>query len=727
MAKRSKHTVMNFLEKIYYFILTMICIGIFGGIFIAILSSIFQDDTADIARADGFTIEGYNVVLDVKADNKVFVTEYITVNWNESNHHGIYKFTPQWLEYTGKDDKTIKRKANISSLISLNDPYTTDWVKKKARIKIGSAYSYVPLGEKQYIISYTYDMGSDPYKGFDEFIFHAFGDYWGTEIKNASIQVNMPKSINNYNINFFTDKYRFNNVNDYVQYDIIGNTLYAKFDSEKYREVQYNEYCDSTYHKNEDGTCNDSLFKYSYRPLERSLTIDIELPENYFEKGSWNYGWGSFTIIVITILITIYTIFKWNKYGKNFPKRSKTVEFYPPENLSPAEIGYIYGKGSNKKLTISLIIQLASKGYIKIDDLNDKDKNIQITNLYSKPAKLPSFEKTLPKREIVVNKKKEADTNLSKNALTMMTYLFKKSDTKNLNTSIEKFLKVKEELVNGGYIDILSDNDTTRVDDYDSIKKEYAEKEIQYNKDMAKYLDEISKLKPLSKLERIVYDRLFESNDVIVISEHYTLYKAFNDIESQLDSSIKDMIFDKVATKKMISSIIITVLVIILNLIGYFLIEDMSPNWNILYKVSSICIFINIFFTIFMKRKTEYGEKIKAQVYGFRDFLLKVEKNKLEELVSQNPQYFYDILPYTYVLNISKTWIRKFENIPIPEMDMGTFDYSSDRAYYSMYDNVYYPSTSSSSSRSSSGCSSCGGGCSSCGGGCSSCGGGGSW
>ena len=127
-----------------------------------------------------------------------------------------------------------------------------------------------------------------------------------------------------------------------------------------------------------------------------------------------------------------------------------------------------------------------------------------------------------------------------------------------------------------------------------------------------------------------------------------------------------------------------------------------------------------------MNRKTEYGELISARVKGFREFLLTAEKEKLEALVNENPNYFYDILPYTYVLNISKKWIKKFENIPIPEIDMGTFNYGSDSSYHSLYSDVYHP-VSSSSNGSSSSCSSCGGGCSSCGGGCSSCGGGGSW
>ena len=83
-------------------------------------------------------------------------------------------------------------------------------------------------------------------------------------------------------------------------------------------------------------------------------------------------------------------------------------------------------------------------------------------------------------------------------------------------------------------------------------------------------------------------------------------------------------------------------------------------------------------------------------------------------------------MPYTYVLNISKKWIKKFEDITIPDLDMGNFDYGNDWAYNDLYNNVYHPEPTYSSGGSS-GCSSCGGGCSSCGGGCSSCGGGGSW
>ncbi len=724
MAKRGK--VSGCFVSIFKFFwigyLIIMIIGVIGSGF----DSLFGDDTENIKLADGFTIEAYNVILDVNEDNKIDVTEEIVVNWNENYHHGIYKFTPRWLQYTGQDGNTIKRKANVLNYRAVGDPYSLDVVKKKDRIKIGSADSYVGLGNKTYTIKYTYDMGKDPYKGFDELIFHAYGDYWGTEIKNATMEIKMPKSIEGYNVNFFTDKMRNNNVNHVVDYTVNENTLYATFNAERNYELQYKEYCDDPYHFKEDGTCDDYWFKYDYKPLEKSLTVDIELPEGYFVGGSWNYGFGSFFISLVIFFLTGWTIFKWIKYGKDHAKKARTVEFYPPDGLNAAEIGYVFNKRqTNKKLTISLIVQLASKGYIKIDELKDKDKNIKITNLTIKPTELKEFDKTLPKRTIEVRKLKDADDNLTRSETTMMVHLFKKGNTKILQTSIDKFLQVRDKLVNDGYIEIISDNELTRLEDFEIKKEEYDKQLEQYNREMEKYDDIVSKMPSMTKMERIVYDRLFESKNEVILSEHTTFYKAFNDIETELKNSFKDKVHDKEATKQLYWAIFRNVLILVLSIISYKFVEDLDPNLGVLYTLSFLCNIVNLFFAIFMKRKTEYGELITARVKGFRHFLVTAEKQRLEALVVENPYYFYNILPYTYVMNVSKKWIKKFENIPVPEMDMGNFNYGSDSSYYSLYDNVYYPGSTSGGS--SSGCSSCGGGCSSCGGGCSSCGGGGSW
>ena len=58
-----------------------------------------------------------------------------------------------------------------------------------------------------------------------------------------------------------------------------------------------------------------------------------------------------------------------------------------------------------------------------------------------------------------------------------------------------------------------------------------------------------------------------------------------------------------------------------------------------------------------MLRRTDEGAKTLAHIQGFRSFLVTAEKENLEALVEQDPEYFYNILPYTYALGVSDKWI----------------------------------------------------------------------
>ena len=688
MAKKKGSCLLKTIKYIFYAWLIFQLFIVLLAIIIAIVDG---DSGETVSSADGYTIEGYNVNLNVKEDNSVDVTETILVNFEYENYnHGIYKFTPEWSEYTGHDGKTIKRKSIVENLRALGDPYTNDRVNKKVRIRIGSADVYVEKGLKEYKLAYTYDMGKDPFKGFDEFIFHGFGDYWGTDIKNASINVTMPKSVDGYKVSFYGDKYRNNELTQFVDCTVEGNNISAKLNQEKYEE--------------HFGT-----------NLRKSLTIDVELPEGYFVGGSFNYGWISFAIIVLIAGLTIWTISRWIKYGKDFPKIPKTVEFYPPDKMDAAELGYIYTGKANNKLPAALIVSLASKGYLRIDELKDKDENILLTNAYPKPLDINLL---IDKRCIKILQLKSADGKLSRKAKSMMNYLFKKSNIKELKTNFNKFFDVKNELLDGGYIRILSDNEEERLADYEKYKEEYDEK-------MKIYDQQIRSMQTLSNYEQTIYDKLFEKRDQVILAEQETLYRAFDSVNKSLKTTVKDEVFDHKATSVMIKSAVLSIIVSIVSIINYYAIADMTPTLNFMYYISFACVIVNIFFTIFMKRKTEYGEKITAQIQGFRDFLVDVEKEKLEYLVAENPRYFYDILPYTYVLNISKKWIDKFQDIPLPEANLGDFDYTSSSSLSNISDSISFPVSSSGGS--SSGCSSCGGGSSSGGGGCSSCGGGGSW
>ena len=296
--------------------------------------------------------------------------------------------------------------------------------------------------------------------------------------------------------------------------------------------------------------------------LDKPLTMNITLPDNYFVGGTYNYGIFSLLICLITIGISIGSVISWKKYNTNSTKRIETVEFYTPDDLDSAQVGYIYGENNIKKLTVSLIVSLAGKGYISIEELEKKKYNI-------------------------------------------------------INIGKDK---------NG--------------------------------------------LKKLSITEQLVYQELFKNGDFNFLSEDSSFPKVFEKISACLNNTIEKKINN--SNTKRIMNVISSILVvsIILWMVSYLFIKDLDPRFEILYIISFISIFVTGFVSIFMNMKTDYGQIISAKVRGFRNYLITVEKEQLDILVQENPNYFYDILPYTYVLNISDKWINIFGKHNVPNINI---------------------------------------------------------
>ncbi|MCH5165927.1 MAG: DUF2207 domain-containing protein [Clostridiales bacterium] len=66
----------------------------------------------------------------------------------------------------------------------------------------------------------------------------------------------------------------------------------------------------------------------------------------------------------------------------------------------------------------------------------------------------------------------------------------------------------------------------------------------------------------------------------------------------------------------------------------------------------------------FIVRTPYYDEQLNS-ILGFRNFLRDAEKDRLEALLADDPQYYYDILPYANVLGVSDIWSNKFKDIAL--------------------------------------------------------------
>lgn len=77
-----------------------------------------------------------------------------------------------------------------------------------------------------------------------------------------------------------------------------------------------------------------------------------------------------------------------------------------------------------------------------------------------------------------------------------------------------------------------------------------------------------------------------------------------------------------------------------------------------------------------VRHRTESYIKALGDLLGFKNFLEVAEKEKLEMLLEENPQYYYDILPYANVLGVSDKLENKFKDLTVqpPEYVVGRPD-----------------------------------------------------
>ncbi|MDE5562214.1 MAG: DUF2207 domain-containing protein [Clostridiales bacterium] len=81
--------------------------------------------------------------------------------------------------------------------------------------------------------------------------------------------------------------------------------------------------------------------------------------------------------------------------------------------------------------------------------------------------------------------------------------------------------------------------------------------------------------------------------------------------------------------------------------------------------IFSVCIGAASAIAPFLTRRNDkYTEQLN-EVIGFRNFLRDVEKSELEMMLKDDPQYYYNILPYANVLGVSKIWQDKFQGLSI--------------------------------------------------------------
>ena len=567
------------------------------------------DNDPSNACTGEYCITKYVIDMKVNEDNSYNITEKITAYYNVSKH-GIFRKLPLKNQVVRNDGSTSSNRAKISD-IKVDAKFETSNESGYKVIKIGDADKLL-TGEHTYTISYKYDIGRDKAKNFDELYFNIIGTEWDASISNVEFSIEMPKEFDHSKVGFSTG----------IK-GTIGST-----------EVEHS--IDSNFIK---GKFNGTL-----KPSE-GITVRIELPEGYY-KYVYKFNYFNLLLIIIPIIFAFlsFKIFRENGIDDMV---IETVEFYPPKGYNSLDIGYFYKDRADSNDVVSLLIYLANKGYIKITDRDEsgnllKHKNFIITKIKDydgKDSREEEFLNDLFKKQKIVS-------------------LFGKSDDNNeVVNQVEK-----KDLMNRFYTTVNSIISKTNTKEKRKlVYEEEASKKA--NKIYLFILISIIILYASYVVNGIDFNTLFSIGIFSILGLLMLLYSFGNIFAYFMDKNQ----FSK--TNNFVGGVIL-----LLFIGGLFtFIFSMEVSDILLYdKIYLIIVIISILIIAFMfacrlssEKRTKFGVEILGKIRGFKNFLDTAEKEKLETLVEEDPTYFYNILPYTYVLGVSKKWISKFEGITL--------------------------------------------------------------
>ncbi len=551
---------------------------------ILLITLMFMLPLSVSAYDSGYQIDSYDVNIKVNEDNTLDIEEKIIANFKE-NRHGIIRSIPKTNEVKRADGSTETNHVKISD-ISVNEEYETSIENGNLSIKIGNANRTI-TGPKEYIIKYKYSLSKDKSKDFDELYFNIIGSQWDTYISKVTFNITMPKDFDESKVGF-------------------SSGFYGQIGTNR---INY--------------TVNNNVISGNYNAVlapNNALTIRVELDEGYFVYPQKSIFYYIFTFLMPIIFVVI-AFYWWVKYGKD-EKPVETVEFYPPENYSSLEIGFLYRGQLDSKDVISLLISLANKGYLKIEDTSKEKKGI-----FSKKSDYIFF-----------IKQKEYDGDNAGEKI-FFNDLFKHagSDGKTVKLS---------DLEQTFYTTIPAVLST--VDN-----KEYSKKIFESNTKSKTIL--ICLMIFIVILFNIVLPVLeYSGMEFIVFAATLIfgfLFSLFFLISQKTNIIMK--IFGVLFSMSFIAFPIITI------------IPEMDSSLMFTIVYGSIFILILLGLALFMPKRNKYGVEILGRIKGFKNFLETAEKPQLEAQVEKNPTYFYDILPYTYVLGVSDKWMKNFEGITL--------------------------------------------------------------
>ena len=294
--------------------------------------------------ADERILDFHSDILIMK-DGWIEVTETIRVRAEGSRiRRGIYRDFP--TEYKDKLGNDYVVGFELLSVLrnNLNEDFHEQTIRDGIRIYFGSANRYISSGEHTYTFRYRASRMLGYFADHDELYWNVTGVEWAFPIDSASATVAFGFDVS---------------ANDITAEAYTGSYGYTKQD----------------YTSRIDGSSR-IYFQTSKRlPALNGLTIVVGWPKDLVSEPTdmQRLGWllkDNFNLLAALIglvLLLVYYVPVWRHFGRDPEEGVLVTRYEPPDGFSPASLRYIRQMYYDDKVMTAAVVNLAVKGYLRID------------------------------------------------------------------------------------------------------------------------------------------------------------------------------------------------------------------------------------------------------------------------------------------------------------------------------------------------------------------------
>ena len=162
------------------------------------------------------------------------------------------------------------------------------------------------------------------------------------------------------------------------------------------------------------GELDQKLYNYE------ALTMRMRLPQGYFTIPF--QGTADIALLIGIAVLVLLAFVLFLLYGRD-KKIIKTVEFYAPEDMTPAEVGYIIDGVVDSRDVVSLVLYWAHRGYLSIEDTGRS--TFTLRKVRDMESGVKSFEKHMFK-ELFSSRTEVASASLKNTFYTTVNSIKKK-------------------------------------------------------------------------------------------------------------------------------------------------------------------------------------------------------------------------------------------------------------------------------------------------------------